>query len=740
MRATLTALIACAFIPCSLGASYTVQMYSRSSVSTDGLKYGYTVTTGGSNVFSGDSTLSGSTYSMHSGAYQWYQTAVSVAATDLPSAFQSFATTTYSSFAQLGPLLYRMKVTADQPDVVYFGGASGNEFKCSATTVAFHSAFTCSDQSTAAQIASLSAPTEGSLWTLTADISDNTDTIISLMAMLATNLQTEKETLISIEQASADRRSNGQSVSIGFYFIGTLAFFALVAQSVACLMWLWQPLGKAEAMANPNDLGAQTRMVLHNAGLWWFSTCLVVAILMGVWQFPALIIFAMILFAFVLVVSILYAVLACIRYRKRSVVVPEDASPAQVKAEPIVERPLDLKKDEGAKLLAEAATEPGSATGSGSGVVASSELVADTVPPGSMGLPPKDATAAVASEWQSQTCPHEMKNGTIRACYAISAGLVLLLLIIEAAMFFGWTEKKYYVLDRANNVQEHEFQPSSVAKALLLMYSFDSLATDLNYNVFCDISTTYCEKYIDDLGSDRSTIKTNWIDKYSIDMSQFSPTDYAQYVSVNEWFVRGLASGARPISTTSGSFVAAADGRAMVFTNIWSTTRFWVKSSRVDTADILDSSVLASDFNGASMAIYRLAPQDYHRFHTPVAGTITHISYVLGSLFSVSADAAVSKNAAFLNQRHVLIINSPEFGTVAYVAVGATCVGSTVITRSVGDTITKGEELGFMQFGGSTVVLLFQAGKVEFDADLIYNSAKKVETHVLMGEHNGLAI
>ena len=44
------------------------------------------------------------------------------------------------------------------------------------------------------------------------------------------------------------------------------------------------------------------------------------------------------------------------------------------------------------------------------------------------------------------------------------------------------------------------------------------------------------------------------------------------------------------------------------------------------------------------------------------------------------------------------------------------------------------------QFGGSTVVLLFQAGKVQFDADLTYNSAKKVETHVLMGEHNGLAL
>ena len=125
-------------------------------------------------------------------------------------------------------------------------------------------------------------------------------------------------------------------------------------------MWLWQPLGKAEAMANPNDLGAQARMVLHNAGLWWFSTCSVVAILMGVWQFPALIMFAMIIFAFVLIVSILYAVLACIRYRKRSVVVPEEASSAhssahaQVKAEPVGQPPLDLKKDEGTKLLAEA--------------------------------------------------------------------------------------------------------------------------------------------------------------------------------------------------------------------------------------------------------------------------------------------------------------------------------------------------------------------------------------------------
>jgi len=340
--------------------------------------------------------------------------------------------------------------------------------------------------------------------------------------------------------------------------------------------------------------------------------------------------------------------------------------------------------------------------------------------------------------WQSQTCPNELKSGALRAVYVISGALFVLLLIILVGVFFGWSEKPYYVWDRGNNEKELEYQPSNVAKALLFMYSFDSLATDLNYNVFCDISTTYCEKYTDDLGSDRSTIKTDWIDKYNIDMSMFSPASYQEYISINEWFIRHLATGARPISNTTGSFVAAADGRMMVFTNIWTSTRFWIKSSRVNTIDILDSTTWANYFNGGDLAIYRLAPQDYHRFHSPVAGTIVHVSYVTGTLFSVSADAATSKNAAFLNQRHVVIIDSPEFGKVAYVAVGATCVGSTVITRSVGANITKGEELGYMQFGGSTIVLIFESGQATFDADLTYNTAMGVETHVLMGEHNGL--
>ena len=51
---------------------------------------------------------------------------------------------------------------------------------------------------------------------------------------------------------------------------------------------------------------------------------------------------------------------------------------------------------------------------------------------------------------------------------------------------------------------------------------------------------------------------------------------------------------------------------------------------------------------------------------------------------------------------------------------------------------TQGDELGYMQFGGSTVVVLYKAGEVTIDADLVYNSGKQVETYLQMGTHNGV--
>jgi len=67
-------------------------------------------------------------------------------------------------------------------------------------------------------------------------------------------------------------------------------------------------------------------------------------------------------------------------------------------------------------------------------------------------------------------------------------------------------------------------------------------------------------------------------------------------------------------------------------------------------------------------------------------------------------------------------------------------VGSTVITRKSGEHVKRAEELGYFKFGGSTILLLFEPGKMMWDEDLVENSKGALETLVSLlclprGEH-----
>jgi phosphatidylserine decarboxylase len=82
-------------------------------------------------------------------------------------------------------------------------------------------------------------------------------------------------------------------------------------------------------------------------------------------------------------------------------------------------------------------------------------------------------------------------------------------------------------------------------------------------------------------------------------------------------------------------------------------------------------------------------------------------------------------------------IESEKFGTLLYVEVGATCVGSIHQTYSSGAAVKKGAEKGYFSFGGSSLVILFEKRRIRFDEDLITNSAKGIETYARMGESLG---
>ncbi|HYQ56234.1 MAG TPA: phosphatidylserine decarboxylase, partial [Draconibacterium sp.] len=141
------------------------------------------------------------------------------------------------------------------------------------------------------------------------------------------------------------------------------------------------------------------------------------------------------------------------------------------------------------------------------------------------------------------------------------------------------------------------------------------------------------------------------------------------------------------------------------------------------------------------MAIVRLAPPDYHRFHFPASGTASKSIKINGHYFSVSPLALQKSLEIFCeNKREYCTLSTEEYGDILIVDVGATMVGSIIQTYEANTQVKKGDEKGYFAFGGSTLVLLFEKGKITFDADLVENTKKGMETTVKVGENIASAV
>ena len=114
-----------------------------------------------------------------------------------------------------------------------------------------------------------------------------------------------------------------------------------------------------------------------------------------------------------------------------------------------------------------------------------------------------------------------------------------------------------------------------------------------------------------------------FIDNFNIDMSQFVVPEEG-WKNFNDFFFRQLQPDARPIYERDDLMFATspADCRMLVYPTISRATDLWIKGDNFNLTSLLDSEELAGHYEGGSLVIARLAPQDYHRFHSPVKGTI----------------------------------------------------------------------------------------------------------------------
>lgn len=228
-----------------------------------------------------------------------------------------------------------------------------------------------------------------------------------------------------------------------------------------------------------------------------------------------------------------------------------------------------------------------------------------------------------------------------------------------------------------------------------------------------------------------------FIKAFEVDQTEFAD-DPSTYNSFNDFFIRKLKNSARPIARGNTTAIIPADGRYYFYQNIKLSDGFVVKGQKFDLASLLQNQALAAEYEEGAMVIARLCPTDYHRFHFPcdcIAGKTIEIN---GLLHSVNP-AAIKKNIHIFaeNKRTLCVLESPQFGQVLFLEIGATCVGTIHETYQPENRYAKGDEKGYFSFGASSLILLFPPHSIQFDQDLLDATTQGIEIKCLMGQSMG---
>ncbi|THG96606.1 hypothetical protein EW026_g5254 [Hermanssonia centrifuga] len=176
------------------------------------------------------------------------------------------------------------------------------------------------------------------------------------------------------------------------------------------------------------------------------------------------------------------------------------------------------------------------------------------------------------------------------------------------------------------------------------------------------------------------------------------------FKTFNQFFYRKLKPGARPIEGPDDPYrlVSGADCRLMAFETVTEATRLWIKGREFSVARLLGDCYKSEvdRYHGGAVGIFRLAPQDYHRFHSPVDGVIGKMTYISGEYYTVNPQAVRTALDVYgENVRKIVPIDSPQFGRVMAVCVGAMMVGSIETTVEQGEHVKRGQEFGYFAFG-----------------------------------------
>lgn len=224
--------------------------------------------------------------------------------------------------------------------------------------------------------------------------------------------------------------------------------------------------------------------------------------------------------------------------------------------------------------------------------------------------------------------------------------------------------------------------------------------------------------------------------KHRIDMTDII-IPKGGFSSFNDFFTRKR--NVEMLDITKGHLVSPSDGLLTVLP-ITKETSFHMKHTQYFLKDLLEDAKLAELFEGGTALVIRLTPSHYHRYCYAADGSVCGTKTIAGVLHCVRP-VALAKTPVFVqNSRAYQVIDTSYFGTMVQMEIGALLVGK-ITNHPISlqePEVQAGEEKGYFEFGGSTIVLLFQKDQIQINSKLYELQDENGEIPVRMGE--GIAL
>lgn len=282
------------------------------------------------------------------------------------------------------------------------------------------------------------------------------------------------------------------------------------------------------------------------------------------------------------------------------------------------------------------------------------------------------------------------------------------------------------IYDRKNNVFYEDKQYGG--KALKFLYA--------NFFGRFILKTFIAGKWYSQFNAKRNSTEKSkekiapFVEEYGVVMSDFEDREF---LSFSDFFTRKLKDGKRDFSEKATDFISVADSKILCH-EITDDGKIPIKNS-IYTAEEIIGEPFSDDFYGGYCLVFRLTVDDYHRYCFFDNGKIIREKYIDGKLHTVSPISAKRYKVYSENCRNVSYLQTENFGDCYQVEIGALLVGKIINHNK--DFFRKGEEKGYFEMGGSTVVLMLKKGVVRIDDDILENSEKGIETKILIGEKIG---